>query len=243
MDLHKTHWSEKNYLIFSDYLHSIAEEKYRVFNEKMIPCDYPMLGIRVPLLRKLAKEIAKGDWKSYLKLAKDTSHEEVMLQGMVIAIVSHKMNFTEVLRYITYYISKMQSWALIDTFCSDLKVFEQYQEEAYFFIIHYLKSKEEYQVRFAVVMLLNYYLDESHIRSIFALFDEVKHEGYYVKMAVAWAVSVAFAKMPEKTFSYLQQCQLPEWTYRKALQKIVESNRVNQQMKNKIIRIKQADKR
>ena len=98
MNWKNDHWSKENYQDFKNHLLQIAEEEYRKFNEKIIPCDHPILGIRMPVLRKLAKDIAKGDWKSYLKVAKDDSHEEIMLQGMVIASVSPKIEFSEVLR-------------------------------------------------------------------------------------------------------------------------------------------------
>lgn len=91
-------------------------------------------------------------------------------------------------------------------------------------------------------MLMYYYLDEMHIQTVFQLFDSAKHTGYYVKMALAWAISVAFVKMQEKTFSYLQQNQLEEWTYQKALQKILESNRVDVLTKERIRTIKKQRK-
>lgn len=234
MDLKIENWRTADYLKFVAYLNSIADESYRSFNEKIIPCDHSILGIRMPVLRKLAKELAKGDWKSYLKIAKDESHEEIMLQGMVIAAVSPKIEFSDVMRYITYYVPKLSNWALVDAFCGDLKIIKKYQEEAFFFIVHYLKSKEEYQVRFAVVMLMDYYIDETHIKTVFGLLDAVEHDGYYVKMAIAWAISIAFIKMKDETIDYLNHHKLNIWTYQKALQKIVESNRVDKETKNMI---------
>ena len=100
MDWKKDCWSKESYQDFKNHLLQIAEEEYRKFNEKIIPCNHPILGIRMPVLRKLAKEIARGNWNSYLKVAKDDSHEEIMLQGMVIASVSPKIEFSEVFRYL-----------------------------------------------------------------------------------------------------------------------------------------------
>ena len=239
MDWKKDHWSEEIYQNLKNYLLQIAEEEYRKFNEKIVPCSHPILGIRMPVLRKLAKEIVKGNWISYLKASKDDSHEEIMLQGMVIASASPRIPFSEVLRYITYYVPKLSNWALVDTFCGDMKIVEEYQEEAYFFIVHYLKSAEEYSVRFAIIMLMHYYLDPQHIKAVFGLFDSADHEGYYVKMALAWAISLAFVKMREETLQYLQHNHLDNWTYQKALQKILESNRVDKETKEMIRQMKQ----
>ena len=46
-----------------------------------------ILGVRLPILRKLAKKIIRGDWRAYLASAQDQSFEEIMLQGMVIGYV------------------------------------------------------------------------------------------------------------------------------------------------------------
>ena len=43
-----------------------------------------VLGIRLPVLRKIARQIAAGDWRTYLAEAEDFYFEERMLQGLVI---------------------------------------------------------------------------------------------------------------------------------------------------------------
>jgi hypothetical protein len=65
--------------------------------------------------------------------------------------------------------------------------------------------------------------------------DAIKHPGYYVKMAAAWAISLCYIKFPRITMDYLQNSSLDDFTYNKALQKIIESYQVNQDTK-KIIR-------
>ncbi len=232
-------WDSDAYARFKDRLLQSAEDAYRRFNEKIIPDYSPILGVRMPVLRKLAKEIAKGNWRSYLKAARDDSHEEIMLQGMVIAAVSPKLEFSETLRYLTYYVPKLNNWSLVDAFCGDMKIIARHQQETYAFLTRYLKSAEEYAVRFAIVMLLHYYLDAQYLPEVFALFNSVRHTGYYVQMALAWAVSIAFVKMPEETWAYLRQNRLLPWTQQKALQKILESNRVTQETKAQIRRLKE----
>ena len=87
-------------------------------------------------------------------------------------------------------------------------------------------------------MLMNYYLDAQHINAVFGLFDSVHHEGYYVKMALAWAISLAFIKMREETVQYLNHNHLDNWTVQKAMQKILESNRVDKETKDMIRNMK-----
>ena len=99
------------------------------------------------------------------------------------------------------------------------------------FIQPYLKSNKEFEIRFAVVIILNYYITEDYIDLVLETLDEVKHEGYYVKMAVAWAISLCFVKFEEKTMNYLKNNKLDDFTYNKSLQKICESLRVDKDTK------------
>ena len=95
----------------------------------------------------------------------------------------------------------------------------------------YLKSNKEFEIRFAVVIILNYYITEDYIDLVLETLDDVKHEGYYVKMAVAWAISLCFVKFEEKTMNYLKNNKLDDFTYNKSLQKICESLRVDKDTK------------
>ncbi len=235
MGWNKIEWDCIIYKEFRAYLVQIAQEKYREFNEKIIPFSgVPILGIRLPQLRKLAKEVALGNWESYLKFAQDDSHEELLLQGLVIATTGLQTDFQELWGQVAVYVPKLVNWAQVDAFCNAFKLVDRHKEAAFPPIIRYLESPKEFEVRFAVVMLLEYYLEPAYIQEIFVQFDSISHSGYYVKMAVAWAISVAFIVLPEETTAYLHHNQLDEWTYRKALQKIVESNRVDKETKDMI---------
>ncbi len=98
----------------------------------------------------------------------------------------------------------------------------------------YRSSEKEVELRFFVVMLMDYFIEKEYLQELFRIFDEIKHEGYYVKMAVAWAISVCYVKFPEETSLYLKHNELDDFTYHKALSKITESNRVSTPEKEKI---------
>ena len=102
------------------------------------------------------------------------------------------------------------------------------------FIQSYLKSYNEFEIRFAVVIILNYYITEDYIDLVLKTLDNIKHDGYYVKMAVAWAISMCFIKFEEKTMAYLKDNSLDDFTYNKSLQKISESLRIDKNTKELI---------
>ena len=207
----------------------LADEDYRKFQIKLCPNTENIVGVRLPLLRKLAQRIARGDWRKYMETANGEYFEELMLQGMVIG--SAKGDIEEVLGYVAGFIPKIDNWAVCDSFCGSLKITNKNRERVWEFIQHYLHSKEEFEIRFAVVMLIGYYIDEYYIDRVLKLLDGVRHDGYYVKMAVAWAVSICFIKFPEKTMEYLEYSNLDNFSYNKSLQKITESLRVDKETK------------
>ena len=203
----------------------LADKDYKEFHSKLCPGIKNIVGVRVPILRNYAKELAKGDFRKYLGNTRNDYYEEIMLQGIVIGIA--KMDVEERLKYIEKFIPKIDNWAICDTFCAGLKFTNQNKEIVWQFLQKYINSKEEFELRFAIVMLLDFYITDEYITDVIKILDNIKHEGYYVKMAIAWAISIAYIKYPNVTMQYLQKCNLDNFTYNKALQKIIESYRVS----------------
>ncbi len=223
-------------ITIKENLKDLAQEEYRKFTSALIPGDAVILGVRLPLIRNMAKEIAKGDWRKYLADTDDEYFEEIMLQGLVIGIV--KTDVQERLRLIADFVPKIRNWSVCDSFCAGLKFVKKNKERVWEFLQPYLSSKQEFDLRFAVVMMMDHFIEEKYIDRILKLFDGIRHEGYYVKMAVAWALSVCYVKFPEKTMAYLKHNSLDDFTYNKALQKMIESYRVSDDAKDLMRRMK-----
>jgi 3-methyladenine DNA glycosylase AlkD len=215
---------------------SLADDEYRKFQSGLIPGINNILGVRLPSLRKLAKELAKGDWQGYISAAQDDYYEEIMLQGLVIGYA--KADIEEILRYVAAFVPKINNWAVCDWCCGSLKITKEHLTRVWDFLQPYLLSQKEYELRFGIVMLLSFYIEDEYIDRVLMLLDSVKHEGYYVKMAVAWALSICFVKYSEKTMTYLKKNTLDDFTYNKTLQKITESFRVDKETKTIIRNMK-----
>lgn len=218
----------------------LVDEQYQKFSSALLPNIDNILGVRLPDLRKLAKAIAKDDWRRFIETADSQFFEEVMLQGIVLGYVD--ADIEEILHYITDFVPKIDNWSVCDSFCISLKFTKDNMNRVWDFIQHFLSSKEEYEVRFAVVMLLDFYINQEYIDRVLKLLDTVKHHGYYVKMAVAWAVSICYVKLPEPTMKYLKNNSLDDFTYNKSLQKIAESLQVDKDTKAIIRSIKRKSK-
>ena len=213
-------------------LQNLIDSEYAKFNQKLCPdTKKKMLGIRVPLLRKLAQKIVKEyNWQEFLKQADDNYFEEVLLQGLVIGYA--KIPIDEKLEYIKWFVPKIDSWAISDTFCPTLKIKPQDLPKVWEFIQSYLNASQEFYVRFAVIMMLDYYITDEYVDNVIEKLDKISHEGYYVKMAVAWTVCEIGIKFNEKAMKYLKgENHLDKFTFNKALQKMRESNRIDPKQK------------
>lgn len=210
-------------------LEAIGESDYKKFSASLILGEEHLLGVRLPKLREIAKRIVKADdWQEYLA-GEPYYFEETMLQGMIIGIVN--ISAEERLAYIRAFIPRIHNWSVCDSFVSGLKFTKKHPELVWEFIQPYLKSGEEFSIRFAVVMMMSYYLNDDYIDFVLNRLDGVKHEAYYVKMAVAWALATALAKQPEKTWAYFQNHHLEDDTWRKTIQKCIESYRISEKYK------------
>lgn len=215
-------------------IEELADEKYKEFHTGLCPNSNEIVGVRVPDLRKFAKEIVKNEnVEEYLQNALDNSYEEILLQGMVLG--SWKTNIEEFCTYLKKFIPKINSWAVCDVSVTGFKITKKNMEYMWQFLQKYLKSEKEFELRFAIVMMIDFYITEQYVNEVLEIINNIKHEGYYVKMAVAWTIQVAFVKFSKQTMKLLENNKIDDWTYNKALQKIIESYRIDDETK-KIIK-------
>lgn len=210
--------------------------KYKEFHSNLCPNVDKIIGVRIPELRIMAKEIASQNYVQFFEQVEDEYYEELVLQGLVIGYA--KMSINETFEYLKIFVPKINSWAVCDTTCSNLKITKKYMKEMWEFLEQYINSKNEYEIRFALVMYLNYYLTDEYIDEILQKVDKIISKEYYVQMAIAWLISFAYIKQKEKTGKYLLKNNLDKFTQNKSIQKICESYRVNNEDKEKLRKLK-----
>ena len=150
-------------------LESLAEPEFQRFASSLIPDLKPgfLLGVRLPKLRKISREIAGNDPQGYLKEARSDSFEEIMLQGMVIGCIPGKPE--QVFPLIEDFLPKIDNWSICDSFCSSLKIAREYPEATWKLLRPLFQDSTCYYVRFAVVMAI-FILSRSPICRRFLLF-------------------------------------------------------------------------
>ena len=213
--------------------------KYKDFHSNLCPNVDKIIGVRIPQLRIMAKEIASSEYKEFLENAQDEYYEELVLQGLVIGYA--KISIEETFEYLQKFVPKINSWAVCDTTCSNLKITKKHMQEMWNFLGQYINSDKEYEIRFALVMYLNYFLTDEYIDEILQKIDKIENKEYYVQMAIAWLVSFAYIKQREKTEVFLQKNNLDEFTQNKSIQKICESYRVSKEDKERVRKYKKGE--
>lgn len=213
-------------------LFNLADEKYKKFHGSLCPNTDNLLGVRVPVLRNYAKELIKNYGKSIIEQIGNEYYEEIMLQGMCIGL--SKMTLEETQSYLAKWIPKIDNWAVCDVGTAGFKIIKKYPAEMWNFLQNYIKSDKEFEIRFGIVALLDFYITEEYIQMVLNVLNTIHHDGYYVKMAIAWAISICYIKFPKETKKLLEHNDLDEFTYKKAIQKICESYRVSKEEKEEL---------
>ena len=206
-------------------LNKRADEEYRKFSSGLLPGVSSILGVRLPELRKMAKQLARADWRENLRQLSDDTFEEIMLQGMVIGYVDCPTE--KHLEVVSGFVPKIDNWSVCDSFCSGLKFIRSEQERVFSFIQPYLTSDQEFEQRFAAVVLLDYYIDENWLSRTVPALEQINAENYYAKMAVAWAMAECYLHFPDEIMPVLKQNRLDPEVQRKTLQKIIESRTIS----------------
>lgn len=233
MNLQVDGWSADYYARFVEYLKGFADEKYRSFHSALVPTEQvdTFLGVRMPKLRELGKEISKGNPRDYLNMQISGYYEEKMLRGIVTGLIKPR-DFDDFTALADDYIPYISNWALCDCFCSGLKYVKKCRAEFFAHIKSvYLTSENPWAIRTALVLMLDYYLDGEYIDEALSLTDSVNNDHYYVKMAQAWLIATAVAKCEETTLEYLKTAKIPNDVFNKAIQKSRESFRVSDETK------------
>ena len=201
-----------------------GNKTYAAFNRRIVNTKMPVIGVRVPDLRRLARELAANMSAadiSKLLTTQNESFDYVLLCGLLINRA--KISDEEAIRLTRQYLPCVDSWAHIDVFVEKKRRFAG--EVWWNFALECLQSEAEFTVRYGVISLMTNFLDEAHIDQVFAALRNVKHDGYYVKMALAWLYATAAVHFFELTLAELENEHIDAWTRNKAYQKMRESRR------------------
>lgn len=210
--------------------------EYRTFHKIICKTKYNILGVKLPKLRNYARSLlAIYEIDEILKNIDNSSYENVLVKGLCIAY-SKNIN---TLDYLDRYIPLIDNWAICDSVVNTLKIFKNNQDEYLSFIEKHLNSNKEFEIRFSLVILLNYYLNDNYKDYLYNVLDNVNTSYYYTYMAASWLLSYLFIYYYEDTLKYLQVSKLDNKTICKGITKSIESYRIDKNKKDNLKKIRQ----
>lgn len=211
-------------------LFALRDEAYFNFHKKLIPeiPEETIIGVRTPILRSYAKEMAKRpEAYAFLQELPHTYYEENNLHGALLGLLYKDVEsyLQEVEKFLPY----IDNWTTCDMMGP--KVFKKNLPLVYEYVKQWIVSGDTYTVRFAIVTLLGYFLEDAFLPEMLELVAGIDSEEYYIKMAVAWYFSMALVKQYDATIPYLQKQVMSAWTHNKAIQKAIESYQIDKETK------------
>ncbi|MDR0304513.1 MAG: DNA alkylation repair protein [Chitinispirillales bacterium] len=214
------------------------------FSKNILVSKKKIIGARVPDMRKIAKDLSKNlsfeNLISVIENCDKNVYEEVFVCGIIISY--SKLPDEEKIKAIKIYLEFVDSWALIDSAIM-IKNFEKTNENLWAeFVEECIVSQKEFVVRFGVVFMLHHFISETKIDWVFENLRKIKHDGYYVKMAVAWLYAESARDFFDKTTNELNKKEMNAWIRNKTLQKILESYRILSDKKEFIRNLKRASR-
>lgn len=215
-----------------DRLMELQDIKYRDFHCKLMPGIEKdnVIGVRTPQIRKLAKELVREDpkmAKDFLEQLPHRYYEENNLHGTFIGLFAKDVS--EALDMIDKFLPYVDNWATCDLLPP--RIFKKDVEAVRKRIMPWLESQETYRVRFAIVTMLGYMLDDGFEHEDLNKLAKIKSEEYYINMAIAWYYSFALIKQYDETINLFEAKTLDKWIQNKSIQKAVESYRISPERK------------
>ena len=222
----------------TDYLYENQDVEYRDFQSKLIPTvdkEY-FIGVRTPILRAYAKELAKSDVKdAFLAQLPHGTFDENQLHAFIISLTK---DFCECIAQVEAFLPYVNNWATCDQMSP--KVFKKHKAELLPYIDKWLGSSETYTVRFAVGMLMEHFLDGDFSEAYMKKVAAIRSDEYYINMMVAWYFATALAKQYDTAVKYIENGALDKWTHNKAIQKARESYRITDEQKEYLKTLKRS---
>lgn len=207
-------------------LFDLADLKYRDFQAKLLP-DISIdriIGVRVPLLRRFAKEFEGV--QDFMDSLPHKYYDENNLHAFLIERIKDiDICMAELERFLPY----VDNWATCDMMKP--KVLHTDLDKLYKHIKLWISSSHTYTVRYGIVALMTYFLGNNFNTEHADLVASIKSEEYYIRMAQAWYFATALATNRNEVLPYFEKKLLPPWTHNKSIQKARESYRISKEDK------------
>lgn len=234
MNVIRDTWTQNDYSKFLNYLYSLADEKYRIFNSSLVPgCADMIIGVRIPKLRRIAKDIAKGNGHSFIECEKGITNEEIIIDGLVRA--EYSKTYEEISKNISVFVKRIKNWAVNDVvkFNNIKKCREEFRDD----LSVLLSSGREWETRYGLKILMDFYLDDTYIDYALSQTLAIRSDAYYVCAMQGWLLATAAVKYGGRVEDLIRSGALEKKAAVMAADKIRDSRRISGDYKEMIRQI------
>ena len=223
--------TKKDYNDFINNLKNKTDIKYKELQKRIIKNEkIKIIGIRVPELKKISKSY-KNNYKDFIKYNNHNYLEENILHGLLLGYIKDE---EELLKEIDNFIKYIDNWETCDIVCANLKQFKKIDIN----IINKYINNNPWSIRFGLVLMLDHYIEEKNLNFIFKCIKRIQNEEYYVKMAIAWLLSICYIKYPKETLTFLKTANLDKFTHNKTISKVCDSKRITKETKEMLKKLR-----
>lgn len=208
---------------YGEEVRRLADPRLAGFNSGLIPGKGGILGVRIPDLRRLARRIAREDWRGFLEEVPG-SHEEELLRGIVIGYAP--VGTEERIALSDAYIPTIDNWAACDTFCASWRCPPGDEDLVWDYFSRLMDDGREYPMRVSLVARMSMFDDRGRMEALAEDIMSHDNRGYYYRMGAAWTASVVYTRFPDVAVGMLGSGRMEPWTRDRTIRKICESRRV-----------------
>ena len=212
-------------------LFTFQDTDYKAFNKTLLPTldEHTMIGIRMPVLKKFAKEFFRTEPEGVAGFMNSLPHQYFEENNLHAFLIENISDFDTAIQETERFLPFLDNWATCDSFAP--RIFKKYPDAVYQKILQWIQSDHPYTVRYAIGLLLSNYLDEQFRPEMLELVSGVRSNEYYINMMIAWYFSFALIKQYDTAIPYIEKKILDPFTHRKTIQKAVESRRISVEIK------------
>lgn len=211
----------------------LQDTKYRDFHSKLIPTvnKNAIIGVRTPAMRKFAKALEKkAEIDDFLAILPHTYYEENCIHGF---IIESEKDFEKLIKKLETFLPFVDNWATCDFLRPKIvkKHLNEFEKIIKKWLLLEPNSKNTYIIRFAINMLMSFYLEESFKKEHLEIVAKIQSSEYYINMMISWYFATALAKQYKETIVYVEQRKMTPWVINKTIQKARESFRITKEQK------------
>lgn len=233
-----TTWSKETYSIFLENLVTLQDKKYKESSKKLNSTEYEIIGIKLPILNSISKEISNTNIYNYLDNIKPKYFEEILLEGLVLSYINDYEKFT---KYYKEFLNQISNLSIYDL--PKYRVIETNKDEYLNIVKDLINSNNPNYIRIGIKSLIDYYInDKNYLEYFFETIELINTNNEQLTDILSLFITKLFINYRTRTLEYLESNNLSDYIKNKVIIEIRKSPIINRLDKKIILKYKKSNK-